>query len=214
MGYKEELEQPEWKEKRKVILERDNHQCAKCKIKRSEFLGISHKFGILNYNELIKRGYSFKRTGNLSEKIELAENDFPRHCNFISSNLKEIPLNKLNIALQFKEARSVLAFAKYELICFNEDDHDDDKFFDLNIHHKYYQKGKKAWEYENEALITLCSMCHKVEHGTNKTPILDEKGRHIGFSIKCDRCDGSGVLLEYKHYKNGICFECNGRGDI
>ena len=57
-------------------------------------------------------------------------------------------------------------------------------------------------------------MCHKVEHGTNKTPILDEKGRHIGFSIKCDRCDGSGVLLEYKHYKNGICFECNGRGDI
>lgn len=31
----------------------------------------------------------------------------------------------------------------------------------LHIHHIYYTKGAKPWEYENEALDTLCSDCHK-----------------------------------------------------
>ena len=31
----------------------------------------------------------------------------------------------------------------------------------LHIHHKSYVSGKKAWEYESDYLITLCSLCHK-----------------------------------------------------
>jgi len=31
----------------------------------------------------------------------------------------------------------------------------------LNVHHKYYLKGKKAWEYPFEALVTLCEFCHE-----------------------------------------------------
>ncbi len=31
----------------------------------------------------------------------------------------------------------------------------------LQIHHKSYDKGKKAWEYGNDRLITLCETCHE-----------------------------------------------------
>lgn len=30
----------------------------------------------------------------------------------------------------------------------------------LNVHHSYYAKGRKPWEYESESLRTLCEDCH------------------------------------------------------
>lgn len=35
----------------------------------------------------------------------------------------------------------------------------------LVVHHKEYIEGKKAWEYPNELLITLCDECHAKFHG-------------------------------------------------
>ena len=35
----------------------------------------------------------------------------------------------------------------------------------LQVHHLHYEKGKKAWEYPDEDLITLCKYCHAEEHG-------------------------------------------------
>lgn len=35
----------------------------------------------------------------------------------------------------------------------------------LEVHHKYYLKGHKAWEYNDEALETLCDRCHAAVHG-------------------------------------------------
>ena len=35
----------------------------------------------------------------------------------------------------------------------------------LQVHHTIYIKGLMPWEYENETLISLCSTCHKKEHG-------------------------------------------------
>lgn len=35
----------------------------------------------------------------------------------------------------------------------------------LQVHHKTYIDGLKAWEYSNNDLITLCSKCHKQVHG-------------------------------------------------
>jgi len=37
----------------------------------------------------------------------------------------------------------------------------------LNIHHKYYIKDKKVWEYDNDALITWCKDCHLKWHSKN-----------------------------------------------
>lgn len=35
---------------------------------------------------------------------------------------------------------------------------------ELHVHYKFYETGKKIWEYEDWALVTLCSDCHKYEH--------------------------------------------------
>lgn len=33
----------------------------------------------------------------------------------------------------------------------------------LHVHHRYYESGKKPWEYSDEALVTLCERCHEFE---------------------------------------------------
>lgn len=32
----------------------------------------------------------------------------------------------------------------------------------LHVHHSYYERGVKPWEYPNESLTVLCRDCHKV----------------------------------------------------
>lgn len=34
----------------------------------------------------------------------------------------------------------------------------------LHVHHLYYSPGAKVWEYDQEALTTLCEDCHKAAH--------------------------------------------------
>lgn len=34
----------------------------------------------------------------------------------------------------------------------------------LNVHHSYYEKGRKPWEYPDESLSTLCEDCHRIRH--------------------------------------------------
>jgi 5-methylcytosine-specific restriction endonuclease McrA len=34
----------------------------------------------------------------------------------------------------------------------------------LTVHHKTYINNRKAWQYPNELLITLCKSCHHTEH--------------------------------------------------
>ena len=34
----------------------------------------------------------------------------------------------------------------------------------LQVHHTRYTKGKKAWEYPNATLVTLCEVCHTKVH--------------------------------------------------
>jgi 5-methylcytosine-specific restriction endonuclease McrA len=42
----------------------------------------------------------------------------------------------------------------------------------LVVHHKYYTNGKLIYEYPNDALITLCSICHsKIHNKTIDVPI-------------------------------------------
>jgi hypothetical protein len=33
----------------------------------------------------------------------------------------------------------------------------------LHVHHKYYEKNKEPWEYDEDALVTLCEDCHQME---------------------------------------------------
>ena len=33
----------------------------------------------------------------------------------------------------------------------------------LNVHHRFYRKGAAPWEYEPQALVTLCEKCHELQ---------------------------------------------------
>ena len=84
----------------------------------------------------------------------------------------------------------------------------------LNIHHKYYIKGRKPWEYDNDALVTLCEKCHKEIHEKEKIPVKDENYSLLYYPPICERCGGSGYLQQYYYYKEGVCFLCGGEGVI
>lgn len=34
----------------------------------------------------------------------------------------------------------------------------------LNVHHKYYRKGRAPWEYDDSCYVTLCEKCHAKQH--------------------------------------------------
>jgi hypothetical protein len=42
----------------------------------------------------------------------------------------------------------------------------------LNVHHCYYEKGKKPWEYEDGCYLVLCEKCHEKWH--EKKAYLDK----------------------------------------
>lgn len=82
----------------------------------------------------------------------------------------------------------------------------------LNVHHKHYIIQHKAWEYDEDNLITLCNDCHTKVHQTIGAPVYsDENGYFKEIKLTpCYKCNGSGYFPEYKHVENGICFRCRG----
>ncbi|WP_418509346.1 hypothetical protein [Corallibacter sp.] len=85
----------------------------------------------------------------------------------------------------------------------------------LNAHHKYYIKNKNPWEYNPDALITVCSSCHTKIHETENIKIYEnENFENPKIAKKCAKCRGTGFLDQYHYYMSGICFDCNGKGII
>ncbi|HEA20632.1 hypothetical protein LCGC14_2592040 [marine sediment metagenome] len=80
----------------------------------------------------------------------------------------------------------------------------------LHIHHEYYIKNKLPWNYENDALITLCMDCHEELHKNKKVPVYSNELELIGELTNCYRCHGAGWFPEYLKVENGICFRCRG----
>jgi hypothetical protein len=82
----------------------------------------------------------------------------------------------------------------------------------IHVHHKYYVLSRKPWEYEDDALETLCSECHATFHQNNRVPVwLDDTSRYMQEHLTpCPRCNGAGHFPEYSHVKAGRCFYCNG----
>ena len=86
-------------------------------------------------------------------------------------------------------------------------------FTQLHIHHKYYIKDRNPWEYENDALVTLCAECHQKRHNTTNIPLYSaEKELLIANLPMCNRCQGRGYIPQYHYYCEGICFKCFGEG--
>ncbi len=71
---------------------------------------------------------------------------------------------------------------------------------DLHVHHLHYRNDKKAWEYEDFELVTLCKGCHSKEHGILPPDGgweycgVDDLGMLFGV---CERC---GHEIRYEHH--------------
>lgn len=121
----------------------------------------------------------------------------------------EIKYSELLQCSEWKIKRFKILFRdKYKCQkCFSKSKHN-------HVHHKYYLKDKFPWEYEDNALETLCSKCHFETH--KKENILRYQENQYGlkevipFYEICSRCNGTGHLPQYNYYQNGICFKCNG----
>jgi hypothetical protein len=209
MTYQEQLKTPEWKAKRTLIMERDNFRCTKCNIERTKFLGLNESFGIKTLTEFLNAGFNifYKNEGNRGATI--LKNGFVDNVSFVGDTDTQVVFEDLNFALQWQEVEG-----RSKLICFLDDIKESHKFADLNIHHKFYINNKKAWEYDNDALITLCESCHEEEHNTKEIFVYALAGSVLYKAPKCDRCNGSGYLPQYKYYQNGVCFGCFGHGVV
>ena len=206
MNYQEQLQTEDWKAKRNIILERDNHKCVVCSRKRPKIVGLNKRFGILDIKELRKNGVIIS-VDNENQIVTYIYDSWIGISKFIENDPEKFVLEDLKFAQQTTDNVT-------EHICFTEDIRDEDILPDLNIHHKYYIKDNYAWEYEDNALTTLCVDCHQKEHQDNVIVVYSKFREKLYETSVCDKCNGSGYLKEYHYYANGVCFECNGHGII
>jgi 5-methylcytosine-specific restriction endonuclease McrA len=82
----------------------------------------------------------------------------------------------------------------------------------LQVHHKYYVRGRLPWNYLDDALITLCSDCHRKRHRSGVIFVYDEiDGKLVRTKMRpCIRCLGAGIFPQWWYYEDGICFRCRG----
>lgn len=60
----------------------------------------------------------------------------------------------------------------------------------LNVHHRWYERGKDPWDYPDECFLTLCECCHEVETADRESmesALLSTLKRHF-------LCDGLNSL--------------------
>jgi hypothetical protein len=102
---------------------------------------------------------------------------------------------------------------KKRLVIFNRDGwkcrYCGDSTKTLHVHHEYYAKGKKPWEYPDNDLKTLCADCHSKAHGLdNDDSEFKEVFKQYLLGLVedafSDTCTG-GTLLSYGCFTDLIC---------
>lgn len=240
MQYKDQLIQVKWLNKRIEILKRDSNKCQNCFNSNYQLLlesGIIFSFtndklnfqrnSVNNPLEYSLRIWDLKneRINNaLLRDIEINKNENyiafydkqkSNYANIFAlkkiddSNVEKLPI--INIAKTY-QLKSIVTDKTFKLV-YDKITLNDEWFYikGLHIHHKCYQEGKLAWEYDNSKLQTLCWTCHENLHKETTIPFLDKHGNVKGHLTNCKRCYGAGYFPEYKHVKSGICFRCDGK---
>jgi hypothetical protein len=165
--------------------------------------------------KVIAKGYTIKKYPTGYDDIEFFKDTWLKQVTFIGDKSKPFEINKLKFALKKVGANfGPFVMEGFNLICFYEESLRENDRIDLNIHHKFYIEGKRAWEYDDNALITYCCDCHKKTHDHNEIFVYNEHGDKLYKTEICPRCAGSGTLKEYDYYQNGVCFQCSGEGVI
>lgn len=235
MQYLEQLLTPEWKAKRNDILQKDKFICRKC----SNSIYLQYDMGIIISNKrargIFENSFSndtyilnifTKNHGTIKSilktciSIDLDKSYVAYYMvnsmykNIIAlqyANESKININREPIHLDdFNTGRKPFTNDTYNYI-YDRDLNEEWAFVqNLHVHHNYYQQGKLAWEYPDDALSTLCWSCHEELHRNGTVDVLDADGIKIEELTFCRRCHGAGVFPEYYHVSNGVCFRCNG----
>jgi len=224
--YKELLLDDNWRNRRNEILLRDKLQCTSClneklvspsvpgalvlKGKNDQgilygFLG-SHKSGISSSKHIFLQGNATPIIGIIKQgDIVYIDTDSTTEQFLKILGVRKYVQQDINaVGKRFSPDYESFPFA------------DNFEAFEwkyvpgLHVHHKYYQVNLMPWQYPDDALQTLCWVCHEDLHKHTKIDLRDENGKVLGKLTPCHRCYGAGVFPEYKHIIAGLCFHCRG----
>ena len=175
-------------------------------LKNKEQSQITYQDLLLTNEWLIKRDQIINKDKNRCTKCKLSATGQHIHYDESKKEYSFLSDNGIEDVLTFtnKDGEIVTESIPRTIIT--------NKPYHLQVHHKYYIYNKLPWEYDNDALITLCNWCHTDIHKT-ETIKMYENDSLIDFEelIPCDRCNGSGNFPEYSHVQGGVCFKCGGK---
>lgn len=231
-SYPNLLKCAEWKEKRMQILDRDNHQCTKCSNTKS--------YNHLNFHVYFKPGSLIAPPAVYNYRISLAEyktrfeidsiaiyHTKPHPFLYGVSNRYTLFAVAPPVIHMDRQEISIGFFQKYKegalypiilptlsnkVVSIHEPLVAKEAI-ELHVHHRYYVVNSLPWEYEDDALVTMCHQCHWQEHQENGILVYQsEPGglRELNVQL-CTRCSGAGFLPEYRHVQGGVCFKCMGQ---
>jgi hypothetical protein len=206
MTYEELLNKPAWKEKRLSILQRDNNKCQHChnasiieQSKRGKIVDLKRR-KLLNQNHNNHYQITLRLDNEQSINFDLYSNSLLSHdllkryeVYYEDISKKDSVEYKMNLFIERVDGVIENHYAR-----------------ELHVHHQYYQEELLPWEYPDGSLTTLCWICHKKLHASQKIKWFDKDGLEKGTITCCWRCGGSGYFPEYKHVELGICFRCRG----
>lgn len=242
ISYQSQLESPKWQEKRNEILRRDNNRCVMCGREKSKSMkfndqfynfGIDHSYPDITPEDIISSKLSIAELKSLIHTKEIGFRTINHELSVIAGtstngvlgvmNSNAISVSKTENASEKVEVNLVrhnsgmlfflvnlkgadLTTIKAPIVYLTET-----PLF-LNVHHKHYIIQHKAWEYDDEDLVTLCNECHAKVHKSIGAPVYSDKNGYMKevHLTPCLRCGGTGYFPEYKHVDNGLCFRCKG----
>lgn len=76
----------------------------------------------------------------------------------------------------------------------------------LNVHHCFYERHQKPWDYPDGSLVTLCETCHEIEADAIETKInftnaLASKGaRAEHFACLAKALNGNELISEIEYF--------------
>lgn len=208
MTYEEQLNSINWRKKRSVILNRDSYKCKECS-NDNLVHGQDVKYGrAMKQNQ--EPGLFLYRTVDMRFPDNKVHSITVLRRAYIPDEVKDRLPEYVNIYYYQNLESDGISYKNPVVLAVLNSAGDFLHVPGLHVHHTFYQMGKMAWEYPDEALKTLCWGCHERLHKTSKVPYLDELGRDIGELTHCFRCCGAGRFPEFRHVQGGICFRCSG----
>jgi hypothetical protein len=230
MNYQELFLDAKWETKKKEILKRDGYKCTICNnfhLIQKCLVGLLFYHGE-NYKNILYGFYGRNSQGVLIN-----------HKTVINKAFKiKSPHSSIGYIGYITEASEANIFAKLVAIREREMSDYDNIFLNLSqigylpgsaglcnltndnfkwelgsvlhVHHNYYIKNLKLWEYPDTALKTMCWVCHEKHNREKAVNYLNTKGFPTRTLSPCKKCYGAGFFPDFKDLKPGVCPSCNG----